>query len=541
MLRTSARGNRAPFVRGGMKFPVIFLVTSGICLAQTLVQGARGQNVPDRPGPTLEQPEAPAPAFAFKVVTRLVILEIVARDREDNPVRDLTAGEFRIAERIGKSGELPQKVSYFRAVDSSVPRGQPEGIVLGAPQHTAFCGSSGAYELSYYLSSESRKDGWHRIFVTSSRRHLKLYFRQGYQVDAEHSVKQTSAAIGDESRTSSHDQAVAAKSADNLTPSTTLATIACYDTLDALSLPLSVRRITSGPESAKYEFVVPGKSLVFFPTADHTHRVQLDLAICTFKFNGFPQRSLGGTMQESLTESDYQEVLAQGFAHEIEFAPNGAATARLVVREVTTGALGSVELKLADLLASDVRIPEGTPVSSFGTTTPIPSALCGDVYNLSPSTTQIPWFSGLDSLAAIYTTSLGINSPFFTEGIPGATSRDEWFGVDYQGAFGIDEPGAYEFELTSDDGAKLYVDDHLIINNDGIHLAKGTRGKLQLDLGNHRIRVAYFQGPRVGVALIVLIKPPGKRWRLFDTRDYPRAEDPRAHRQKLKPPSLQRP
>ena len=152
---------------------------------------------------------------------------------------------------------------------------------------------------------------------------------------------------------------------------------------------------------------------------------------------------------------------------------------------------------------------------------------------------MLPRFSSLNSLAAIYTTTLGINSAFFTEGIAGATVRNEWFGINYQGDFGIDEPGKYEFKLTSDDGARLYVDDQLIINNDGIHLARSAWGGVQLNNGDHRIRVAYFQGPRVGAALVVLIKPPGKGWRLFDTTDFPRVEDSAAHRKKLPLPRRQ--
>ena len=380
--------NLTASVLGAMKLPLVFLMTGVFCFAQTRGLDAGSQTVPPPPAPVLEQPEVEVPSFSFRVVTRLVVLQIVAKDREDNPVRDLTAEELHVAERIGRSGELSQKISSFRFVDSpdSQTRVQAEGIVLDAPLHTAFCGSSGVYELSYYLSSKSRSQGRHRIFVASSRRNLRLYFRQSYQVDADQSVEPTHDEIGDERDVSRVPHGAVVQEAKNRNPTLDLGTIACYDALDSTSLQLSVHRVTTGPEFAKYEFVVPAKSLVFTLAPDHTHRVQLDLAICTFKTTGFPIRTFAGTVRQNLTQSDYQEVVAQGFPHEIEFATEGAATARLVLRDATTGALGSAELKLMDLLAPKVDIPEGGPASSFGTTTAIPSGLCGDVYNLSPST-----------------------------------------------------------------------------------------------------------------------------------------------------------
>ena len=106
-------------------------------------------------------------------------------------------------------------------------------------------------------------------------------------------------------------------------------------------------------------------------------------------------------------------------------------------------------------------------------------------------------------------------------------------GVNYQGVFGVDKPGKYEFDLLSDDGAKVYIDDKLIVSDDTLHSPEGSRGKLRLETGAHSIRVSYFQGPRTEVALVLLVKPPGGGWRLFDTRDFPDPADSAAQRKKL--------
>lgn len=91
------------------------------------------------------------------------------------------------------------------------------------------------------------------------------------------------------------------------------------------------------------------------------------------------------------------------------------------------------------------------------------------------------------------------------------TSRTEWFGINYQGSFGIETPGKYEFSLLSDDGAKVYIDGRLVVSDDAIHPTQRSRGKAELTAGPHDIRISYFQGPRIQVALVFLVKRPGSR------------------------------
>jgi hypothetical protein len=105
--------------------------------------------------------------------------------------------------------------------------------------------------------------------------------------------------------------------------------------------------------------------------------------------------------------------------------------------------------------------------------------------------------------------------------------------VNYQGRFGVDTAGKYEFDLLSDDGAKVYIDDKLVVSDDTPHSPRHSRGKIQLNTGTHGIRVSYFQGPRIEVALVLLVKPPRHGWRLFDTRDFPTPEEPALQRRKL--------
>ncbi len=60
------------------------------------------------------------------------------------------------------------------------------------------------------------------------------------------------------------------------------------------------------------------------------------------------------------------------------------------------------------------------------------------------------------------------------QGFPGIDNRFEWFAIDYTGNFWIARGGKYKFALNSDDGSKLYIDDTLVIDNDGQHPDAGV-------------------------------------------------------------------
>ncbi len=72
--------------------------------------------------------------------------------------------------------------------------------------------------------------------------------------------------------------------------------------------------------------------------------------------------------------------------------------------------------------------------------------------------------------------------------------RQSNVGLQFEGVFRIDREGRYTFIVTSDDGSKLYVDDNLVVDNDGTHAPDEKRGTVRLGLGTHRIRVDAFNG-----------------------------------------------
>jgi outer membrane protein OmpA-like peptidoglycan-associated protein len=150
-------------------------------------------------------------------------------------------------------------------------------------------------------------------------------------------------------------------------------------------------------------------------------------------------------------------------------------------------------------------IPESADPNGagFGSVAILPMALQGDIYFLEAGTGRLPDFASLEPVGRVYATSLNVPVRDFTEGFPGVTDRFEWFAIDYHGVLNVVPGGEYRFRVTSDDGSRLFVDDHLVVDNDGLHPVRPVEGRIQLQAGPHAVRVQYFQGPRTGVALVV--------------------------------------
>jgi len=67
------------------------------------------------------------------------------------------------------------------------------------------------------------------------------------------------------------------------------------------------------------------------------------------------------------------------------------------------------------------------------------------------------------------------------------------FGVVYQGYLRIDQDGNYNLGLTSDDGSQLYLDDELVVDNDGKHSLFQKSSQVPLLKGFHKIKIKYFE------------------------------------------------
>jgi hypothetical protein len=66
------------------------------------------------------------------------------------------------------------------------------------------------------------------------------------------------------------------------------------------------------------------------------------------------------------------------------------------------------------------------------------------------------------------------------------------FSVEWRGYINIKKPGLYSFATNSDDGSLLYIDDKLVVDNDGPHSETYVSGSLKLEKGVYPLLIRYF-------------------------------------------------
>ncbi len=115
---------------------------------------------------------------------------------------------------------------------------------------------------------------------------------------------------------------------------------------------------------------------------------------------------------------------------------------------------------------------------------------------VDPSKNGIMWnlyegeFNKLPNFDKLNSTADGIVFQFSLDKIEVPKNN---FALQYKSFIRIDKDGEYEFSTSSNDGSKLYIDDDLIVDNDGEHGATEISGSISLARGMHQVRVEYFQ------------------------------------------------
>ena len=67
------------------------------------------------------------------------------------------------------------------------------------------------------------------------------------------------------------------------------------------------------------------------------------------------------------------------------------------------------------------------------------------------------------------------------------------YGFVFDGLIKIPADGIYTFYISSDDGSKLFIDDKLLIDNDGLHGMTEKNNEIPLAKGYHMIKVLFFE------------------------------------------------
>lgn len=147
-----------------------------------------------------------------------------------------------------------------------------------------------------------------------------------------------------------------------------------------------------------------------------------------------------------------------------------------------------------------------------------PGALKARVCFIPETTRSVKQFGPCEAVHEEFIDEINVPARRFEDGFPGFEQRTEWFSVTISGAFTVSEPGVYRFRLKSDDGSQLFIDNQLVVDNDGIHDAISKRGEIELSEGRHRMLLKYFQGMKYILALQLFVTPPGQAERLFNSQ-----------------------
>jgi len=71
--------------------------------------------------------------------------------------------------------------------------------------------------------------------------------------------------------------------------------------------------------------------------------------------------------------------------------------------------------------------------------------------------------------------------------------QDDFYAFRFNSRISVEVAGAYTFYTSSDDGSRLYVDNQLVVDNDGLHPKIEKNGVITLASGEHDVRVEYFE------------------------------------------------
>lgn len=130
------------------------------------------------------------------------------------------------------------------------------------------------------------------------------------------------------------------------------------------------------------------------------------------------------------------------------------------------------------------------------------------VYRVPIPSMELPDFSTLGSskIGDFCMDGFNIEEREWSGETPNLTDVGEWFGMRAEVRVNIPNGETYNFRLTADDGAKLYVDDKVVVDLDGLHPVQTKDGRIFLRSGSHKIVIDWYQGTG-HIALQLLWKP----------------------------------
>ncbi|WP_411100929.1 lectin [Streptomyces sp. x-45] len=166
----------------------------------------------------------------------------------------------------------------------------------------------------------------------------------------------------------------------------------------------------------------------------------------------------------------------------------GRRLAGTIIASLLAVGLSSAPAPAADAANADLPPQEpGVTLRVFDIQAPL-SGICtlkaGQTPNIDKLMPVVDWSSAGD---------FGLESNFVTHVI---------------GNLNAAQAGSYTFRLTSDDGSRLWIDDQLVVDHDGLHGPEPKDATVDLTAGTHALRIEHFERDG-GQQLTLAWQPPG--------------------------------
>ena len=123
---------------------------------------------------------------------------------------------------------------------------------------------------------------------------------------------------------------------------------------------------------------------------------------------------------------------------------------------------------------------------------------------------RLPDFDTITPVRTLTAANIDFPTRDYTQGIPelGIALRED-FAIRFRGRLMVETAGSHNFKIRSDDGAQLYINGGLIVDNDGLQGSTTAQGSARLTTGLHDVEIRYFQGPLFQLGLQWFWEPPG--------------------------------
>ncbi len=126
------------------------------------------------------------------------------------------------------------------------------------------------------------------------------------------------------------------------------------------------------------------------------------------------------------------------------------------------------------------------------------NGLIGNVYQVSGEPGEVPDFDTLGAPVGVIAVD---NLDFTGSASGGLAGMDGWYAIHFRGSFNVVAEGDYDLCLNAGDGALLFLDQNLVVDNDGRHEAKEACESIFIEPGEYQLDLLWFQDDNPEMAL----------------------------------------